>query len=225
MKAIMISIKPEWCAKIMNGDKTIEVRKNKALASAIQKLIDKNGYADIYVYCTKDKKQLTSGYSSDIKGTKYFIYNDNEAIDYRGKVVFKFRCYKVDKLFQAGTYFERYEDGKTILKNACLNIYEFEEYRKGKPVYAINISDLEIFDKPKELSKFSVKGKYTCSKNGCPYFATDKCRYASECLYEKTLTKAPQNYCYIDDFFFDNEETKEPESVLIDEKETDGYCR
>ena len=40
MKAIMIAIKPKWCAKIMNGDKTIEVRKNKALATAIQKLID-----------------------------------------------------------------------------------------------------------------------------------------------------------------------------------------
>ena len=36
----MISIKPKWCAKIMNGEKTIEVRKNKALANAIQKLID-----------------------------------------------------------------------------------------------------------------------------------------------------------------------------------------
>ena len=46
MKAIMISIKPKWCAKIMNGEKTIEVRKNKALANAIQKLIDENGYAD-----------------------------------------------------------------------------------------------------------------------------------------------------------------------------------
>jgi predicted transcriptional regulator len=26
MKAIMIAIKPQWCAKIMNGEKTIEVR-------------------------------------------------------------------------------------------------------------------------------------------------------------------------------------------------------
>ena len=43
MKAIMISIKPKWCAKIMNGEKTIEVMKNKALANAIQKLIDQNG--------------------------------------------------------------------------------------------------------------------------------------------------------------------------------------
>ena len=40
MKAIMISIKPKWCAKIMNGEKTIEVRKSKVLANAIQKLID-----------------------------------------------------------------------------------------------------------------------------------------------------------------------------------------
>ena len=38
IKAIMISIKPKWCAKIMNGEKTIEVRKSKVLANAIQKL-------------------------------------------------------------------------------------------------------------------------------------------------------------------------------------------
>ena len=30
MKAIMISIKPKYCELIMNGEKTIEVRKNKA---------------------------------------------------------------------------------------------------------------------------------------------------------------------------------------------------
>ena len=74
MKAIMISIKPKWCAKIMNGEKTIEVRKNKALANAIQKLIDENEYADIYVYCTKDKSLIyTDG--TDGKGEFELLWN------------------------------------------------------------------------------------------------------------------------------------------------------
>lgn len=29
MKAVLISIKPTWCAKIASGEKTIEVRKTK----------------------------------------------------------------------------------------------------------------------------------------------------------------------------------------------------
>lgn len=29
MKAVMISIRPKWCEKIANGEKTIEVRKTR----------------------------------------------------------------------------------------------------------------------------------------------------------------------------------------------------
>lgn len=29
-KAVLISIRPRWCEKIINGDKTIEVRKRAA---------------------------------------------------------------------------------------------------------------------------------------------------------------------------------------------------
>ena len=54
MKAIMISDHAKWCALMMNKKKTVEVRKGTTLYKAIQKLIDENGYADIYVYCTKD---------------------------------------------------------------------------------------------------------------------------------------------------------------------------
>ena len=64
-KAILICIKPKWCAKILNGEKTIEVRKNKALANAIQKLIDEYGYAEFYVYCTKGKPNLWLPYEYD----------------------------------------------------------------------------------------------------------------------------------------------------------------
>lgn len=32
MKAILMSIRPEWCEKIFNGEKTIEVRKTAPTA-------------------------------------------------------------------------------------------------------------------------------------------------------------------------------------------------
>ncbi len=40
--------------------------------------------------------------------------------------------------------------------------------------------------------------KMRCPKCGCPYFATNKCFYASQCHIQFRLTKAPQSWCYIE---------------------------
>ena len=49
MNSIMISIKPEWVAKILNGDKTIEIRKTMPKCELPCKA---------YIYCTKEKSYL-----------------------------------------------------------------------------------------------------------------------------------------------------------------------
>lgn len=203
MKAIMISIKPKWCAEIMNGNKTIEVRKNKALATAIQKLIDENGYADIYVYCSKINRKhyhLLEVVDTDIEPDKteyeidYFIGGSKDYLDlcYESKVAFKFRCYKVEEHKDFLCMFPysnlRYN------KSTCLTEEEIENYgfvnEKGYvPLYAIHISDLEIFDMPKELSEFK-KNNATGNCWKCKLFGSG----CSTCQ----LTKAPQNFCYVE---------------------------
>lgn len=47
MKAVVLSIRPQWCEKIASGKKTIEVRK-----SAPKEVPFK-----AYIYCTKAKSQ------------------------------------------------------------------------------------------------------------------------------------------------------------------------
>ena len=47
MKSILISIKPKWVAKILNGEKTIEIRKTMPKCDLP---------IDVYIYCTKDNK-------------------------------------------------------------------------------------------------------------------------------------------------------------------------
>lgn len=42
-EAILISIKPEWCEKILNGEKTIEIRKKMPKCELP---------IDVYIYCT-----------------------------------------------------------------------------------------------------------------------------------------------------------------------------
>ena len=199
-KAILISIKPKWCAKIMNGEKTIEVRKNRALANAIQKLIDEQGFADIYVYCSKSKPYLY-GDKSVYEGKQESFWvqkiEGNGIVPLlNGKVVFKFRCYKVEEIKNnlAMRFFTESANEKELLKKSCLNSDQLFWYLAPQELkvkccgYAIHISDLEIFDKPKELNEF--------------YHWTDK-KIQWYSVGEKvkvmvSLTNAPQNYCYVE---------------------------
>lgn len=188
-KEIMISIKPKWCAKIMNGEKTIEVRKNKALANAIQKLIDENGFADIYVYCSKD------GYLHlEDKNKGEWSYSRDKKYTYvrTGKVAFKFRCCKVEEFPYISAKYDK-------LIGSCLSEKELLDYstikfengiRFVKTIYAIHISDLEIFDRPRELSEFKYNKKFVS------YDYTYTKKYIDWEL--RPLTKAPQNFCYVE---------------------------
>ena len=208
MKSIMISIKPQYCAEIMNGEKTIEVRKNKALANAIQKLIDENGYADIYVYCSKDKKDyLYKDYDEGTTYEKAFVSDEKPLIEtpqlLNGKVVFKFRCYKVEEV---RPFFHWCIEKETCLtRDEILDYLDRKDKFVGNPkrqdkVYAIHISDLEIFDKPKELNEFNPLKKTECDvckrRNGIIYCPTFYENIGSGCI--RPLTKAPQNFCYIE---------------------------
>lgn len=194
MRAIMISDKAKWCALMMNGIKKIEVRK-ESVGKAVQKLIDENGYADIYVYCSKGKPNLWLPYEYDcfkldISSQPYLSDKPIIDCDYKmnGKVVFKFRCYKVEEILikPNGNYYTSTLSNNKLLIQSCLSQKEMFEYTSWHISkisgcwiggYAIHISDLEIFDKPKELSEFDNCDKYP---------------------YTKYIGKAPQNYCYVE---------------------------
>ena len=190
-KAILMSIHAKWCALMMNGGKTVEVRKGTALYKATQKLIDEYGYADIYVYCTKKNESIDCGNNDSL------FYNAIHALNSLGKVIFKFRCYKVSD-FSKGELIYYKNDGwcgtevEHINTNGmCLTEEELHNYLKGNTGCAIHISDLEIFDKPKELSEFQG----TC--NSCEAFRLKVCKLNREKC-NKKLTKAPQSWCYIE---------------------------
>ena len=73
------------------------------------------------------------------------------------------------------------------LEMSCLTIEQMFDYLKNKQGYAWYIDNLEIFDKPKELSEFKQPidryGKVNWSTNG------------NYCAF---LTKAPQSWCYVE---------------------------
>ena len=51
-KAVLISIRPKWCEKIANGEKTVEVRKTKPYLETPFKC---------YIYCTNTRPFLVWG--------------------------------------------------------------------------------------------------------------------------------------------------------------------
>lgn len=198
MKSILLSIKPQWVAKILNEEKTIEVRKQ----------FPKNYVGWVYIYCSKDSKNILCHYYDGHWFTTK-DKNNNWKMCMNGKVIARFWCDKVEEILNYGLARRSEIMMKELLKKSCLTMNELNEYAPHKEykendfIYAIHISKLEIFE-PKELSDF----KPICQKfeKDTVYYSCIGCKYCnfdlpypatrSSCL--KKLTKAPQNYCYIE---------------------------
>ena len=206
MKSILISDHAKWCALMMNGKKKVEVRKGTALYKAIQKLIDEYGYAEFYVCCTKGNYDIVRESSPYSNVPHYTCVKINKKLskdlpeyEYssRGKVAFKFRCYKVEEIETSHDRFDEeiwYSTGsmeeEDILEHSCLNSDELDNYLYGEKGTAIHISDLEIFDKPKELSEFkSYKKNIVNTKINGMVFETEL---------DNSIIKAPQSYMFIE---------------------------
>lgn len=190
MKSILISIKPEWVAKILSGEKTVEIRKT---APGCDLPIE------VLIYCTKGGRPLVfgspvSGYVSE-KYVQTLGWNHKEADEMfgslNGKVVARFTLksiHKYDWRLVANPFFK--------VRGSCLTYSQLREYAtdpKGEihDLYGWNISDLEIFDEPKELSDFkSYKKNVVNTKINGMVFETEL---------DNSLTKAPQAWCYVEE--------------------------
>ena len=170
MKAIMISIQPKWVEKILNSEKTIEIRKTCPIRFKDLKPYECAEPIDVYIYCTK----------SDIKGAREnFTF---EQLKLLGKVVAKFTLNKVREITYDSTY--KMFKLNDLLQNSCLDAKQLFSYLKGKVGYAWHISNLEIFDKPKELSEFA--NIHVIEANGIKL----------EIGYE--MERPPQSWCYVE---------------------------
>ena len=131
MKSVLISIKPKYVELIANGEKTIEVRK-----SAPKEVPFK-----AYIYETKGATEMPW-----IDEDGHFIYKG------RGQVIGEFICDKVMFLTPLGL--RGFEMRDEILKSICLTNDDLNAYGGLKTLYGWHISDLKIYDKPKELGNF-----------------------------------------------------------------------
>jgi predicted transcriptional regulator len=175
-KAVVLSIRPKWCEKIIIGRKTMELRKSVPKLETPFKC---------YIYCTSGHPYIS------VKGENLDrdTVRTNTVGRCNGKVIGEFVC---DYILQ------RCEMANADIaeQQSCVrreDIY-FKYSEEGKHyIYGWHISDLRIYDAPRELSEF--------------WRATDPCdschaEYTWECTGCKKLggniKRPPQSWCYVE---------------------------
>ena len=174
-KAVMISIRPKWCGKICNGEKTIEARKTRPKLETPFKC---------YIYRTK-------------KTVSHIINGKWVQMEVGGTVIGEFVCDCVTPLYNVCTDdWKRLTGGlhrieKELVNQACLTEAQLHTYAGGKNCFAWHISNLKIYDTPKELSKFSRPFE-NCIDKVCDEFGCASCENGGH------IKRAPQSWCYVE---------------------------
>lgn len=201
MKAILISIKPQWVAKILNREKTVEIRKR----------FPKDYVGWVCIYCTENSKLLHKNVADIWRVEDKDFQNENKRLGieqepaYNGKVVARFWCdnvgvIKLNYCFTVPTiayttFADKYYSDSDLQVASCLSGGELTRYLgtdKKEVGFAIPISQLEIFDTPKELSEFKHYKKFSEIDYMLPIPKKETCERLVP------LTRAPQSRQYIE---------------------------
>ena len=131
MKSVLISIQPKWVEKIVKGEKTIEVRKKRPKVENPFKC---------YIY-------MSIGDLKDLGLYSEWIYKN------RMKVIGEFLCDRIE-IFEKSELGIKSKDFFSLAES-CVKVKDMREYiGENKIAYGWHISDLKIYDKPKELGEF-----------------------------------------------------------------------
>lgn len=164
-KAVLLSIRPEWCDLIVRGKKTIEVRKTRPKLETPFKA---------YIYCTKAPQHLITIFKDGEEtmdgeihhGKPEFLkcdkYLPDSIRDKTQMVIGEFTCDDIRRI--GPEYCVVKEDIESAISGSCLTVPQVKDYagwKSGmsyadlKDLYGWHISELKIYDKPRELRAFT----------------------------------------------------------------------
>lgn len=204
MKSIMTAVSPYLCEKIASGECKILVRKS----------VPKEVPFKDYIYATKPKRFFKCGAVSTSDkllwlangkvemgdGFKFWADGD-EYQCLNGRVIGEFICDKVYLIKNQGSRFAVADEEQSvtneIARQSCLDYDDMVSYLGNKDGYGLHISDLKIYDKPKELSEFfkpcPTKEKGDCLS--CDCLADND--YGGICT--NFLTRPPRSYMFVEE--------------------------
>lgn len=175
MKSVLISTQPKWCELMASGKKTIEVRKTRPKIETPFK---------VYVYMTKHKWIF-----------KLLPFLKNRF----AKVIGEFVCNDIDEIRPCIEYYtDGYDIDDDSLSGICITREQLREYSKGNSLYGWHISDLKIYDKPKDLGEF--KAWRDCETPEKEYKnCTFGYRHPTHCEYCQRITRPPQSWMFVEE--------------------------
>ena len=181
MKAVMLSLRPQWCEKIFNGSKTIEVRKSRPSLDMPFR---------VYVYQTKIKFKVKNWQEN----FQSIVFTPNGGVEEgNGKVIGSFVCDRIVDIQingdDCGNYWHEWDD-ECDIEDMCLSYEELETYLGKSVGYGWHISKPKLFDKPREIEKF-IRG---CDDMLDPQFGS----YCGYCPQPCFLKRPPQSWCYVE---------------------------
>ncbi len=198
-KAVLISIRPEWCEKIISGEKTIEVRKTRPKMDTPFKC---------YIYCTAGRPDLNIPISQERLMRDYLETGSMKSMNCplgNGKVIGEFTCNRVTNLFSNSRFWLDEDD----VLHTCLSAAEMRKYANGaNGLYGWHISNLRIYDTPRNLWEFTPACRYKNDDGSCPsrrvacsYQKYDYNPDGSINLVEcgRTLERPPQSWRYVEE--------------------------
>lgn len=186
-RAVLISIRPEWCEKILSSEKTLEIRKNRPKIEPP---------FHVYIYCTRGKKVLyRSNADNHIR-----LYNKPSWAAFShhtimsGKVIARFTCDAIlpmSVLYSDPTHHLALRE----FPGTGMTDKQIMDYLgNGGTGYGWHISDLVIYDAPVDLCNFQRFCNH--AEDCCTCNRWDSNRY--ECI--AGLLRAPQSWCYVEDY-------------------------
>lgn len=197
MVAIMLPVHPIWCGKIATGEKTIEVRKRVPKIPPPYKA---------YLYCTKRQKPALINLQN-IPKTPYIMTAGNHSRDYEvsdscfarlcnGKVWAECICERdMPLLLQCSdpealvTHYE--------VPGTCLSDVEIMEYLgNGKEGHGLLLSELTIYDRPREITEFRKICPNSLFCESCAMYNAHEETCGNAAL---ILRRPPQSWCYVEE--------------------------
>ena len=175
MKAVLISIQPKWCELIASGKKTVEVRKTRPKLETPFK---------VYIYCTQ-------GTFADLGIIGQTMYEK------RMKVIGEFVCDRIrcEKEVADGLV------DIVLESTSCVAARELVEYARGNVLYSWHISDLVIYEKPRELSEFmqvkKIRGYHKKDEPKTEGINIQRLLHSNRAEV-KYLTRPPQSWAYVE---------------------------
>ncbi len=162
-KSILRSIKPYWLYLVLIGKKKLEVGKSRPQADDWDK--------KVYLYCSKDMQSFNRIPESDRTWMQKYL----------SKIACEFICNEI------GEYGKDKANLNALSLFSCVPLDELEMYASHKTrLYGWKISNLVIYDKPKELSEFSSGSsrlEFSNTEDGFP-------------LKWSGMKRPPQSWCY-----------------------------